>query len=195
MKKIATVRGQWGTVCLPYAYNVPQGAEFYQIAGILKDHSKICLEIITTPTIEAGKPVIYKAEANKLTFSEYGEKAKTPLSYNDENNLRGFFETTGRAPLESYVLTGDTWCKVVSTRPALVPYEAIIYKLDGMTELDSWVGPTMPITDSDYTGINENVNVNENTGMVYTLGGQRTTTQRGIVIETNGGQKRKVIKR
>ena len=120
---------------------------------------------------------------------------KTPLSYKNENNLRGFFEATGKAPLESYVLIGGTWCEVTSTRPALVSYEAIIYKLDDMTELDGWAGPTMPITDSDYTGINENVNENENTGTAYTLGGQRTTRQRGVVIETKGGQTRKVIRR
>ena len=195
MKKMATTSGQWGTVCLPYTYDVPQGAKFYKIAGILKDHSKICLEEITTPAIEAGKPVIFLAEADKLIFSEYGEKVKTPLSYKNENNLRGFFEATGKAPLESYVLIGGTWCKVTSTRPALVSYEAIIYKLDDMTELDGWAGPTMPITDSDYTGINENVNENENTGTAYTLGGQRTTRQRGVVIETKGGQTRKVIRR
>lgn len=195
MKKLAVAAGQWGTVCLPYAYDMPQGAKFYQIAGILKDHSKICLEEITAPTIEAGKPVIFQAEADNLIFSEYGEKVKTPVAYKNENNLRGFFESTGKAPVESYVLTGDTWCKVVSTRPALVSFEAIIYKLDGMTELDSWAGMTMTITESDYTGINENENQNENVKAAYTLGGQRATGKRGVVIETKGGQTRKVIRR
>ena len=195
MKKMTTAAGQWGTVCLPYAYDVPAGAKFYQIAGILKDHSKICLEEISATTVEAGKPVIFLAEADRLIFSEYGEKVKSPSNYKNENNLRGFFEATGKAPVDSYVLMGDTWCRVVSTRPALVSYEAIIYKLDDMTELDSWAGMTMPITDSDYTGINENVNVNENAGAAYTLGGQRATGKRGIVIETKGGQSRKVVRR
>ena len=95
-----------------------------------------------------------------------------------------------------YVLMGDTWCRVVSTRPVLVSYEAIIYKLDdSITELDNWAGMTMPITDSDYTGICNKVNVNENNGVAYTLGGQRATGKRGIVIETNGGKARKVVRR
>jgi hypothetical protein len=195
MKKMTTAVGQWGTVCLPYAYDVPAGAKFYQIAGILKDHSKICLEEISGATVEAGKPVIFLAEADRLIFSEYGEKVKSPSNYKNENNLRGFFEATGKAPVDSYVLMGDTWCRVVSTRPALISYEAIIYKLDDMTELDSWAGMTMPITESDYTGINENVNVNENAGAAYTLGGQRATGKRGIVIEANGGKTRKVVRR
>ena len=153
------------------------------------------MEEITT-TIEAGKPVIFLAEADKIVFSEYGEKVKTPVSYRNENNLRGFFEATGKAPVDSYVLMGDTWCRVVSTRPALESYEAIIYKLDdGITELDSWAGPMMTITDSDYTNVNVNVNVNKNAGAAYTLGGQRANGQRGIVIETKGGQTRKVVKR
>ena len=196
MKKLTTVPGQWGAICLPYTYDRPQGAKFYQIAGILKDHSKICLEEITTPAIEAGKPAIFLAEADKLVFSEYGEKAKTPISYKNENNLRGFFETTGRAPLESYVLTEGVWTKVTSTRPALGDYSAIIYKLEGMTELDDWSGVTMPMTNGDDTSVdNLNANDNLNGGAVYTLGGQRTANPHGIVIETRGGQPRKVIRR
>ena len=64
-----------------------------------------------------------------------------------------------------------------------------------MTELDSWAGMTMPITDSDYTNVNVNLNLNENAGAAYTLGGQRATGKRGIVIETNGGKTRKVVRR
>ena len=197
MKKMDTAPGEWGTLCLPYAYDVPKGAKFYQVAGILKDHSKLCLEEITATTIEAGKPVIYQSEGGKLIFSQYGEKAKTPSSYKDENNLRGFFETLGRAPFESYVLMGDTWCQVVQTRPSLVPFTAIIYKLEGMTELDSWAGPTMAVNEGDYTGINANLNADQNANAdIYTLGGRRTSgQQRGVVVEKVGGQTRKTIRR
>ena len=197
MRKISTGQEQWGTICLPYAFTIPQGIKFYQIAGILKDHSKICIEEVSE--IPAGKPVIFQAETGgqTVTLYEYGQKATAASSYKDENNLNGFFETVARAPSNSYILVRDTWYKVGSDRPTITSYSAIIRSLNGMTELDSWSGLTMPIVDEDYqTGINSaGVDGRGETGTSYTLGGRQASSQRGIVIEVNGRETKKVIRK
>ena len=66
-----------------------------------------------------------------------------------------------------------------------------------MTELDSWSGLTMPIVDEDYqTGINSaGVDDRGKTGTSYTLGGRQASSQRGIVIEVNGRETKKVFRK
>ena len=196
MLKLTVTPGEWRTVCLPYASSIPQGAKCYKIAGVLSDHSCICIEEVTT--LEAGVPAIYISDVAQLTFSEYGERAKSPVSYKETNNLRGYFQTTTaiKAPVGSYVLTDGKWVKVESVRPSIPSNSAIIYRLDGMTELDSWDGLTMPIVE-DATGIDaaHMENGQQAGGQRYNLSGRPTTKQRGVVIEKQGGKTRKVLKR
>ena len=183
--------GEWYTVCLPYAYNVPEGMKCYKIAGILADHSKICIEKIQQ--VEAGKPCIYVADKENVTFYEYGDKVNSPLSYAGENNLRGFFETSAKAPKGSYVLTNGTWLLVGDDRPYIESYTAIIFKLDGMTELQSWDGLTMNISDNP-DGIN-NVTVASKADGYYNLNGQPISKPNGVYIEVKGNKAVKVIKK
>ena len=196
MLKLTVTPSEWSTICLPYASSIPQGAKCYKIAGVLSDHSSICIEEVTT--LEAGVPAIYISDVAQLTFSEYGEKVKSPVSYKEANNLRGYFQTTTaiKAPVGSYVLTDGKWVKVESVRPSIPSNSAIIYRLDGMTELDSWDGLTMPIVE-DATGIDaaHMENGQQAGGQRYNLSGRPTTKQRGVVIEKQGGKTRKVLKR
>ena len=196
MLKLTVTPGEWSTICLPYASSIPQGAKCYRIAGVLKDYSCICIEEV--PTLEAGVPAIYISDVAQLTFSEYGEKAKSPVSYKDANNLRGYFLTTTaiKAPAGSYVLTGGKWVKVESVRPSIPSNSAIIYKLDGMTELDAWNGLTMPLVDgTDAIDAPQRSARPEDAckARTFNLSGQPTTTRRGVVIEKQDGQTRKVI--
>ena len=189
----ATVNvNEWKTICLPYAYKAPAGTKMFRIAGILSDHSCVCLEPIEV--VEAGQPAVYFSEVSDIVFYEYGEKAKSPAAYAGENNLRGFFATTAKAPKGCYMLTGNGWTKVADDRPTIESYTAIIYKLDGMEEIASWSGMTMPLFDSpDAVGRLDAGKVSHTS--TYTIGGQPTSQSRGIVIEVKDNTTRKIIKK
>ena len=191
LHKQATTPGEWRTVCLPYAYNVPEGVKCYQIAGILADHTKICIEEINH--VEAGKPCIFVAETDNAIFYEYGEKVNAPLSYSGENNLRGFFETSAKAPRNSYLLTNGAWLKVDEDRPQIENYSAIIFKLDGMTELQQWDGLTMNIYDSA-DNINSISATNKADGY-YNLNGQPVSNPKGVFIEVKDNKAVKVVRK
>ncbi len=194
LKKMSLTPGEWSTICLPYAYNQPKGMRCYRIAGILADHSKICIE--EADEIQAGEPCIYIADQQDIVFYEYGEKVNSPIDYAETNNLRGFFKTTAKAPKGSYVLRDGTWYQVTNDRPAIDSFTAIIYKIDGVTELASWDGLTMPIND-DLNGIQQvnNANDGDDAQEKYTLSGQRTHSPHGIYIEVKNNKARKVIKK
>ena len=192
LHKMETTANTWKTVCLPYAYPAPEHAKIYRIAGILSNQTKICIEEIDHA--EAGQPCIMKTEADRLTFYEYGEAASSPVSYEEENNLRGFFWTTSRAPKGSYVLIDGAWYIVGDDRPSMESYSAIIYKLDGMDVLDSWDGLTMDIyhTPSAIKGV-QIADRDEMPAVRYTIDGRRTNRPSGLYIEVKNHQTTKKI--
>ncbi len=180
----------WGTVCLPYAYAVPEGAHFYQIAGVSEDLTKLYIEEITE--VEAGKPCIYISDRADMTFYEYGDAVKSPLSDTKENGLRGFFETSTTAPSNSYVLRDGSWWRVTGDRPEIEDYSAIIYKIDRVPVLSAWTGMSMDIHD-DLNAIHTVRSASSQLDGIYTLGGQRVSAPRGVHIEVKDGQARKYI--
>ena len=193
VKKLTLTPGQWSTVCLPYAFTVPSDMKLYQVAGLLADHTAIAIEEATQ--VEAGRPYICKSEQAQQVLLEFGDKVKSAVSYTQCNNLRGYFETSAanRAPVDSYVLKDGQWVVVGDERPSIASNSAIIFKLDGMTELDAWSGLTMPLSGAP-TAIGD-VGVEPASVSTFTLGGQRADGSRGIVIETDGRQAKKVVRK
>ena len=191
LHKHATESGVWKTICLPYAYRVPEGAKCYVIAGILPGHDKVAIRQVDV--VEAGQPVIYIAESDNLVFYEYGEQAGNPLDYTTQNNLRGFFQTAARAPKGSYVLADGKWLKVGDDRPRMDSYSAIIYTMEGMDELDSWDGLTMPVEDP--TAIRQATTTTDGTVRTYTIGGTPAGHANGVLIEVKGDKARKVVRK
>lgn len=191
LKKLTATPGQWSSICLPYAYRQPEGIKCYRIAGILADHSKICLEEATQ--IKAGEPCIFVAEQSDIVFYEYGEKEESPLSYTETNGLRGFYATSAKAPKGSYVLIDGAWYQVTTERPAIDDYTAIIYRPNEITQLDTWDGVTMNLYD-DINGISqiENGSTHMADGY-YNLQGQPSQPHRGVYIEVKDHKTRKVI--
>ena len=191
LHKHATESGVWKTICLPYAYRVPEGAKCYVIAGILPGHDKVAIRQVEV--VEAGQPVIYIAENDNLVFYEYGEQATNPLDYTTQNNLRGFFQTAARAPKGAYVLADGKWLKVGDDRPRMDSYSAIIYTTEGMDELDTWDGLTMPVEDP--TAISHTTTTTEGTVRTYTIGGTPAGHANGVLIEVKGDKARKVVRK
>ena len=142
-KKTPTPNG-WTTICLPYAFQVPEGVTLYRIAGLMSDYSLVCLEEVTEP--EAGHPYIVFTNLSQATFYTSGEAATIPSR--DEGNLRGYFKYNGWASTGSYQLNENgEWFRIASTDEHYKPgsYCAYIIKAEGMPLFSSWDGPTMPI--------------------------------------------------
>ena len=190
IRKMTATPGQWTTLCLPYAYDAPIGGHCYHVVGILADHSQLCIEEI--PQVAAGEPCIFLADQADITIFESGEKVDSPIGSDKANGLRGFFNTSVKAPANSYVLVDGQWVLVGSPRPAIEDYTAILYPVSDIPVIDSWSGLTMPVVDPNAIHMTE-------AGQVatrhYTIGGQPITHPRGVVIEQKGNQTRKMIKK
>lgn len=187
LKKTVTP-SQWGTLCLEYATMIPQGMKCYRVAGILKDHSQICLEELTE--LMAGQPTIYFSEVAELLFCEHGAPVSTPLSADAQNNLRGYL-SNGLANAGYYELTNGTW-EALSARKRSGANVAYLTTIDGLTEYDSWAGAKLPIAIPDAV---TSVRSDRQPSSVYTIGGRRSVNNRSIIIEKNGNTSIKVLRK
>lgn len=132
----------WGAICLPYTIEVPKGVTLYQLAGITKDSTKICLEPVTS--IEAGVPYIYYTTLPVVDFVERG--AKVSSAKTNVNGLRGAFISVSKYPVGALVLTDGKW-KYIPDNESRYPidyYTAYIQKISNLIVLDSWSGKTLP---------------------------------------------------
>ena len=142
-KKSPTPSG-WTTVCLPYAFRVPEGVNVYRIAGLTSDYSRVCLEQVTETV--AGHPYVVSTALPQATFYASGQAAAIPS--HDEGCLRGYFKYIGWASTGSYQLFDDgEWHRIASTDEHYLPgnYCAYIIRAAGMPVFDAWEGPTMAI--------------------------------------------------
>ena len=183
--RLSTTPGQFFTICLPYAFVIPEGMHVYELAGMLTDQNAIALSEVTET--EAGVPYVYTIDQDAVTLYEYGETADRQT----RNCLRGYLATTNRAPSGSYVLEEGQWRKVTTNRPNIVPYTAIIYKIEAMNTLASWDGLTMPIVAE--TDAVLPVRQSSTPSQRYTLDGRPASSSRGITIEVKEGQARKQV--
>ncbi len=175
---------QWGAICLPYAYNIPDGVKLYSIAGITSDYQQLCLEEVTQT--EAGIPYLYWTEQQEAIFFYTGEEAKTAGRGN--NNLRGHFMLYSQAPVGYYILKNGVWTRL-TVRESVDNYSAMISKVSTMTVLDDWTGVTMPIegADDEMTVIERITTKNPADGPVYDLNGRKVngSQSKGILIRKN----------
>ena len=187
--RFATVPQQWGVVCLPYTFRVPEGMALYRIEGIRDNHTELCLERVTEP--EPGMPYVYKTDQSKVVFYANGEAVKTALRH---NNVRGFFVTSTQAPVGSYLLEDGAW-KRITEREAIADYSAVITKVDGMPVMTEWAGETMPIegvADEIALGIEKprpSTSAATTAIRYFDLGGRAVTNGKGLMV----GKGKKVV--
>ena len=129
----------WGTVCLSYQMTVPENVTLYQIAGITKDSTRICLE--AAESFETGTPYVYRCDGEKAVFFETGTKVSSPKT--NVNGLRGVFTATAKYPVGALVLTNGRW-KNVKERYEMTDYSGYIQKVSNLTVLDKWTGLSLP---------------------------------------------------
>lgn len=188
--------GQWNTICLPYAADIPRGLVCYRIAGILADKSKICLEMMqrgdfNQPTLAAGQPAIYMSPGDNPMFWEYGEPVESAVPSSGENNLQGYLKA-GRTMTGYYGLVDGQWVEL-KRGATMEANTACLKKIDDLPVFESWAGATIPIIVSDQTGV-QGVDADSQPTSVYTIDGRRSANQRGLVIEAKGKSSRKVLR-
>ncbi len=176
---------QWGVICLPYAYAIPDGVKLYSIAGITSDYQHLCLDEVTQT--EPGIPYIYWSEQQEVVFFYTGEAVKA--AGRGENNLRGHFVLNTTAPVGYYILKNGVWTRL-SVREPVENYSAMLTKVNNMTVLDEWTGTKMPIEGAadEMTLIERVTTKNPADGSVYDLHGRKLSSKnaRGVLIHQDG---------
>ena len=176
----------WGTICLPYAFSVPEGVTIYRIAGILADCTAICLEEETEP-ITAGCPYVFHvADGTKACFFE-DVSYKASIVNTNYHGLRGAFAVTAKYPLGSIVLANGVWNYTSVRKDVIASYSGYIQKGENLTVLSEWNGISLPTSDAESikTGITEiGTSANETQQAAYDLEGRRIGQQpgKGLVI-------------
>lgn len=185
----------WGAVCLPYAIEHASDVTLYQIVGATSDLTRLCLEPVETT--EAGMPYIFCTQNNVLNLAETGKPVTSALT--TDQNLRGNFKTSSKAPLKSYVLRDGEWYRINTNddRTPMQNYSAVIRNASQLTIISDWQGVTMPIhgLEEDLSAISS---VTRDTAPArhYDLHGRpATSTTPGIIIKVKDGKAKKEIRR
>ena len=187
--------GKWNTVCLPYEYLIPEGARFYQVAGLLSDYSALCLEEVTE--VQHGYPYIYITDQSELTFYTYGAKLVRPVTHGT-NNMTGNFASFAKVPAGGYILADDgEWYRIGTDRPSFPVYSVALRKAEGLPLFQTWSGITMPIHGvTDELGQPDGITLTkaqDKAADYYTIGGQRTSDKPyGPYIKVQGKNTKKM---
>ena len=88
--------GKFGTMCLPYGVEATDmsGAVFYEIAGKKVDDNGLPVQLVLSPVeyLQAGKPYLFKAEADEIVLAYSGEPVSVAIGW---NGLIGSFDGVG----------------------------------------------------------------------------------------------------
>ena len=79
----------FGTICLPYGSSNYAGAEFYEVSSLVVGQGLWLDQLVAGAALEAGKPYIFKATANKIVVAYEGSAASSPAA--GANGLTGTF--------------------------------------------------------------------------------------------------------
>ena len=106
---------RYGTICLPFVALKPDNAKVYDVVGYSETAgvpSALYLEEVEE--LEAGKAYVFKStNAKDITFTKTGtdDDLVTPAP---ATNLTGQFSGTAYVPVDSYILSGGLWKRVVN---------------------------------------------------------------------------------
>ena len=116
----------YGTICLPYASSDYSGAEFYEVSSLVVGQGLWLDQLAAGDALEAGKPYIFKATANKIVVAYEGIAASSPAA--GANGLTGTFTdiATNGVLVGNYIIADNkVWVAGVgATLPANRAYIA-----------------------------------------------------------------------
>ena len=183
----------WGTICLQYSFDIPDGIKIYKLTGLTSDYEYVCM-VEEKDEIKQGRPYIFKGEPNTdYIFYEKGNPVTTVQRY---NGLWGEFASTRTYPIGTIVLTDGKWYYNSVRGGKIVNFGAYILAIDNLTILDSWDGeklPTanMPEAPTAIKSVKSAQDSNVKSDDIYDLSGRRANADaKGIIIE-NGIKKAK----
>ena len=111
--------GNYGTICLPRASSVIEGATIYQVVG---GNASEGITIEEVASMEAGKPYIFQASADQITVTMTGARAEVQ----DANGLIGNLgESAITVPMDAYVLKNNQ-LYLVNSAVTIAPNRAYI---------------------------------------------------------------------
>ena len=111
--------GNYGTICLPRASSVIEGATMYRIVG---GNASEGITIEEVASMEAGKPYIFQASADQLTVTMTGARADVQ----EANGLVGNLGATAMdVPMDAYVLKNNH-LYLVNSAVTIAPNRAYI---------------------------------------------------------------------
>ena len=111
--------GNYGTICLPRASSVIEGATMYRIGG---GNASEGITIEEVASMEAGKPYIFQASADQLTVTMTGARADVQ----EANGLVGNLGATAMdVPMDAYVLKNNH-LYLVNSAVTIAPNRAYI---------------------------------------------------------------------
>ena len=111
--------GNYGTICLPRASSVIEGATMYRIVG---GNASEGITIEEVASMEAGKPYIFQASADQLTVTMTGARADVQEANGLVGNLGA---TTMDVPTDAYVLKNNQ-LYMVNSAVTIAPNRAYI---------------------------------------------------------------------
>jgi hypothetical protein len=183
----------WGTICLQYSFDIPDGIKVYKLAGLTSDYEYIGM-VEETDKIEPGRPYVFKGEANtNYVFYEKGNPISTVQKY---NGLWGEFASTRTYPIGTIVLTDGKWYYNSVRGGRILNFGAYILDISNLTILDSWEGeklPTanMPAVPTAIKSVKSAQGSKMNSPEIYDISGRRANADaKGLIIE-NGVKKAK----
>ena len=183
----------WGTICLQYSFDIPDGIKVYKLAGLTSDYEYIGM-VEETDKIEPGRPYVFKGEANtNYVFYEKGNPISTVQKY---NGLWGEFASTRTYPIGTIVLTDGKWYYNSVRGGRILNFGAYILDISNLTILDSWEGeklPTanMPAVPTAIKSVKSAQGSKMNSPEIYDISGRRVNADaKGLIIE-NGVKKAK----
>ncbi len=187
---------KWGTLCLPFTFNVEDNATcyFYTIDHI--DNDNVIVKEVTTGNIEAGTPIIF---ARGSMTQEYmyltSVKGSKFVVAPKDSLLTGTFDTTYLADGESYYLSDEgKFCKVADAGESVKLNPFCAYITPG--EEGAQYASTLNIKVDDGTGIDNVIDTLNNVDgktEIYDLNGRRLEQpQKGVNIVKNGSRTIKV---
>lgn len=168
--------GNYGTICLPRASSVIEGATMYRIVG---GNASEGITIEEVASMEAGKPYIFQASADQLTVTMTGARAEVQTANGLIGNL-GEAAITVPQNGHSYVLSTNL-LYLVNSAVTIAPNRAYI-DMDAITPVTPAQGAKRRVI-ATYSQTTDLDNVSPN------FGGSEKIIENGVLYIIRDGKK------
>ena len=187
-----TAADKYGTICLPFTASKPSNATIYDVVGWAETSgSPSALYLEEVNAMFAGKAYIFKSgDTNDITFTKTDTEDNLTDPVASTNMLHGQFSGEAYVTQNSYILSNNTWKKVVKENTNKVKnYRAFLTLRDDLKVTTPPKGARVMDFDGDggVTGISAALNDNGQmtNDSYFDLSGRRVAqpTKKGIYVK------------